>query len=65
MVCTTGHCIDALRSLTGEDYGTDYRKWQEWWEKTGKALPPSYFHQRAPEATSEPATSATSSAPHG
>ena len=47
IVCTTGHCVDALRSLTGEDYGTDYRKWHEWWKTTGKALPPIHFHERA------------------
>lgn len=47
MVCTTKHCIDALRSLTGEDYGTNYRKWEDWWSTTGKRLAPTNFHERA------------------
>jgi hypothetical protein len=77
VVCTTGHCVGALRSLTGEDYGTDYRKWDEWWRSAGIGLPPAHFHERAankareetsepaPSATSEPAPSADSSSPQG
>jgi hypothetical protein len=69
VVCTTGHCVDALRSLTGQDCGTDYRKWDEWWRSAGNRLPPAHFHERAankaPEATSEPAPGAASSSPQG
>jgi hypothetical protein len=45
-VCTTGHCIGALRSLTGEDFGADYVKWEQWWNTTGHALSPTNFHER-------------------
>jgi hypothetical protein len=64
MVCTTSHCIGALCSLTGEDYGTDCRKWENWWRATGMALSPTNFQKRAAnkasEATSEAAPSAAS-----
>jgi hypothetical protein len=57
MVCTTAHCIDALRSLTGEDFGADYLKWEQWWSKTGKGLSVTNFHERAANKASESATS--------
>jgi hypothetical protein len=67
MVCTTVHCIDALRSLTGQNLGSDYLKWEQWWSKTGQALSVTNFHERAAnkasDATSEPAPGAASSAP--
>jgi len=69
MVCTTAHCIDALRSLTGQDFGTDYLKWEQWWSTTGQTLSSTNCHQRAAnqasEATSEPAPGAASSSPQG
>jgi len=47
MVCTTAHCLDTLRSLTGQDFGTDYDKWENWWNTAGKDLSPTNFHERA------------------
>lgn len=32
LVCTTGHCIEALSKLTGRDFGYDPDKWQAWWD---------------------------------
>jgi hypothetical protein len=45
-ICTTAHCVDALRSLTGEDFGFSPSAWEEWWEQTGSKLPDDHFHQR-------------------
>ena len=28
--CTLGHCADALRSLTGEDFGYSPSRWKDW-----------------------------------
>ena len=67
IVCTTGHCIDALRSLTGEDYKRDYRQWEDWWTGTGRFLPSDHFHAResgtGSEAASESAPEATLDVP--
>lgn len=65
--CTDLHCIEALRSLTGEDYGADYRKWEQWWRSTGRNLPNENFHSRpAPnesKAPSNPPPSAGATSP--
>ena len=37
MVCTTGHCLEALKSLTGHDAGSSYCEWKEWWDTTQKS----------------------------
>ena len=46
IVCTTNHCVDALRSLTGEDFGYSLGEWKRWWEETGSTLAPDQFHPR-------------------
>ncbi len=28
--CTQSHCVDALKKITGEDFGSDYDKWKEY-----------------------------------
>jgi len=45
-ICTTDHCLDALRSLTGEDFGYLSTDWEQWWKETGSTLPVNYFHPR-------------------
>ena len=37
--CTTAHCLDALRSLTGEDLGYSPTEWEQWWKDEGSRLP--------------------------
>lgn len=49
--CTTAHCAEALRSLTGETYGTRWQDWHEWWEQTGRHLPAAQFRPRRTAAT--------------
>ena len=44
--CTTVHCVDALRSLTGQDFGYSPEAWTAWWEETGRKLPAEHFHPR-------------------
>jgi len=46
MVCTTDHCLSALRSLTGLDQGISFDAWNEWWKKTGSKNPPEVFYPR-------------------
>ncbi|MGP8199123.1 MAG: hypothetical protein ACLQU4_06440 [Limisphaerales bacterium] len=29
--CTYGHCVDALRALSGANPGDTYREWTNWW----------------------------------
>ena len=31
-VCTRGHCVDALRRITGADVGWNYSDWAAWWK---------------------------------
>ncbi len=49
-VCTVAHCVDALRSLTGEDFGFSSRAWELWWDETGSKLPSDHFYPRELEA---------------
>ena len=39
MVCTTGHCLDSLRALTGESSLTTYGAWKQWWDEAGSKMP--------------------------
>lgn len=63
MVCTTMHCLDALRLITGHDAGSSPEAWEEWWRTTGAALPASAFplgctsapHPPRPRAAATPA----------
>jgi|GEM_PF-936688 len=32
MICTKGHCLGALRSLTNQNPGINYPEWSQWWE---------------------------------
>jgi len=41
--CTHQHCLDALRSITGENPGGNYESWRNWWDSKG--------HLRAPGPT--------------
>jgi len=50
ILCTWGHCIDALRSLTGEDFSVDHEAWKRWWESEGIALPDEHFYPRKVES---------------
>ena len=43
VVCTTIHCLDALRRITGHDAGATRKEWSTWWKTTGAALPASAF----------------------
>lgn len=43
MDCTTGHCLYALRRLSGHNAGSKYEDWKRWWDETGSKLPPSSF----------------------
>jgi hypothetical protein len=45
-ICTWGHCKDALKSLTGEDFGFDNVAWRNWWDTLGKDLPKEHFKPR-------------------
>jgi HEAT repeat protein len=29
-----GDAAEALRKITGEDFGGDHEKWQDWWERS-------------------------------
>jgi len=33
VVCTTDHCVDALRKLTGEDFAYSHSDWSRWWQQ--------------------------------
>ncbi|MCI5208383.1 MAG: hypothetical protein D3910_06225 [Candidatus Electrothrix sp. ATG2] len=46
VICTTGHCLKALRSLTGHNAGTKYLDWKRWWTETGSKLPAEAFYPR-------------------
>lgn len=67
--CSTTHCLDALRSLTGHDAGKGFDEWNEWWKTTGAGLPADTFHSRAAnkalQETSDSAPSAESEAHEG
>jgi len=41
MVCTKGHCLEALKRITGADAGIEYEDWAAWWEENKK----SYEHK--------------------
>lgn len=38
VVCTTAHCVDSLRKLTGKDFGFSYEDWSKWWWEEGSKL---------------------------
>lgn len=46
MVCTTGHAVEALQSLTGQDFGFEPERWRDWWQRSGSKMPPGTFHPR-------------------
>jgi hypothetical protein len=48
MSCSKGHCLEALREITGHDAGPNYAAWQKWWDETGSRLPPEAFPSRKP-----------------
>ena len=33
--CTTDHCVDCLKKLTGLDFGYSHKDWLEWWQNQG------------------------------
>lgn len=37
--CTWTHCIDALRSITGKDFGDNPDSWIEWWRNVSPQSP--------------------------
>jgi len=47
VVCTTDHCLSALRSLTGVDQGMSFQAWKEWWKDIGSKKPSEAFYPRA------------------
>lgn len=51
VVCTTDHCLSALRSLTGVEHGASFKAWNEWWEKTGSKMPSEAFYPRMKKQT--------------
>ncbi len=46
VICTAGHCLEALQMQTGKDFRWDVQAWRQWWETEGKGLPESYFNAR-------------------
>ena len=46
VVCTSSHCVEALRSLTGQTFGFEPEQWLEWWEQTGCTMPATNFYPR-------------------
>ena len=46
MPCTTSHAIEALRNLTGRQFGMEPEKWHDWWKTTGSELPRANFYPR-------------------
>ncbi len=32
VVCTSAHCLQALRTVTGEDFGYDVAAWERWYK---------------------------------
>lgn len=48
MVCTKGHCLDALRTITGHNAGISHEAWAKWWDATGRHYPPEAFPLKAP-----------------
>jgi len=46
-VCTTAHCLWALRSLTGEYPGDSYEDWDKWWRAAGVEMSRTNFYPRA------------------
>ncbi len=44
--CTTFHCATALCSLTGEQFGSRWQDWAQWWDSIGSNLPPEQFYPR-------------------
>ena len=51
--CTTEHCLDALRNLTGHDAGATTLEWRAWWKETGSKQDPKTFYPRADRRTAE------------
>lgn len=50
-ICTTGHCAEALRALTGEQFGIRWQDWDKWWKTTGNNLPMEHFYPRVANDT--------------
>jgi len=44
--CTTDHCLEALRNLTGHDAGPTAAQWRHWWAETGSNRDPASFFPR-------------------
>ncbi len=40
VVCTWGHCAEALETLTGKSFGLDVDAWRDWWDAEGKNSSP-------------------------
>lgn len=53
VICTIGHCGEALRRLTGEDFGLSPDAWSRWWTEVGSMLPSEHFHPRPTEVAEE------------
>ena len=41
--CTWGHCLEAIRVITGRTFGPDPEAWQSWWDTTGRNMPENSF----------------------
>ena len=39
VICTYGHCEEALEQLTGMEVDWDSETWEKWWKQTGRYLP--------------------------
>ena len=39
VICTYGHCEEALEQLTGMEVDWDSETWMNWWKQTGRYLP--------------------------
>ena len=53
MIDTTWIAVETLRSLTGEKFGFEPQRWRDWWERTGRHMPPSHFHPREEKGPAE------------
>lgn len=48
--CDVVHCVDALVSLTGEDFGHNYKGWEKWWKEEGKVREPESYDSETSES---------------
>lgn len=48
MDCERGHCVDALRKITGTNVGYNYSDWARWWKRKYGTDPVQWTPEREP-----------------